>query len=118
MYIDFTGGAPIKVSASTVQPIELAIDLGGHYRVLDLICSVQSIGGGGTFTAAILTSPQGEIEVPQWPTLGSFAGLSAADTAVRASFVGALRYVRYSIGVSGGIGPAYMLIQGYARTME
>jgi len=121
MFIDFTGGAPIKVSGigTTVQSLPLSLDLGGSYRVLDLICSVYSIGAGGTTVAtSILTSPQNAIEVPQWPVLGTFSPINTADTSVRATFTGALRFVRYSIAVTVAAGPAYVTINGYARTSE
>jgi hypothetical protein len=49
------------------------------------------------------------------PALGAFSNLTAADTAVRATFVGALRFVRYSIAVTGA-GPAYVTVNGFART--
>lgn len=84
--------------------------------MLDLICSVYSITTG-TLTASILTSPQNAIEVPQWPSLGSFTAISTADTSQRASFRGALRFVRYKLDITGG-GVAYVEIKGYARTEE
>jgi hypothetical protein len=116
--IDFTGGAPIRlVAGTTVQPIALALDLGGRFRVLDLTAQVTATGGASPITVSILTSSQNFIEVPQWPALGSFSNLTAADTAVRATFVGALRFVRYSIAVTGA-GPAYVTINGFARTTE
>jgi len=121
MFIDFTGGPPIKLSGigTFVQPIALALDLGGSYRVLDLICSIYSIGTAGTVvTTSILTSPQNAIEVPQWPVLGAFSTINTADTSVRATFTGALRFVRYSIAVTVAAGPAYVTINGYARTSE
>lgn len=117
-FIDFTG-APIKVTANVVQPMTQALDLGGYYRVLDLVCNVYSLTGTSpTVTVSILTSPQNAIEVPQWPSLGGFGQISTADTAQRVTLTGALRYVRYGIAVTGTTPVAYLDIKGYARTRE
>jgi hypothetical protein len=131
MMIDFTG-APIKITGTSAfavyQPITQVIDLGGRFRVLDLICNVYSYTGTTpSFTVSILTGTQSAVDGPivsgnmsLWPSLGQFTNaFQNADTSQMKTFTGAARFVRYKVDVTaGGSVTAYLDIKGVARTSE
>ena len=112
MRIRFTE-QPVRHTASAVQSIYQVIDLGGRYRVLDLILSTYFLTVAEA-TVTIQTAMEATDD-DGWVILGQFAKEDSGPNKYQlASFVGALRYVRYSVSVSGA-GAVVFDISGYAR---
>lgn len=116
MEIKFTE-APVKLSASAVQPLTQIVPVGG-YRVLDLILSVWSLTGTApTVDVTIYTSMQDNNE-DAWASLGSFAQVTTGNDHKKLTVTGALKYVRYYCALAGTTPVATFEIRGYARTTE
>jgi len=113
MMIRFTE-KPVLHTTSTVQSIYQAIDLGGHYRVLDTILAVYTLTGTAEATLRVETSMEATDD-DQWVTIHAFPKVSFVNTFVLGNMSGALRYVRYGLTLSGA-GSVVFDISGYART--
>jgi hypothetical protein len=105
---------PIKVSGAATQDLRLAPDVLG-YDELDLMLHVQRMEGGGTLTVTVETAMQNESEDDGWVTVDSFTNVTTANNAEVKNFTEFLRYVRWTLSLSGSTPVATFTIQGMGR---
>lgn len=117
MLVRFTQ-EPVRVTASGVQSIYQAVDLGGRYRILDLMLSTYFLTPSCDSTVRVETSMEATDD-DGWVTMASFAKESSGGNKFQIqTFTGVLRYVRYGV-ILAGVSPVVVFdISGYARVRK
>jgi len=109
---------PVRHTATAKQPIYQAVDLGGHYRVLDLLLSVYLMSGASPQATVTVQTSMQATDDDQWVTLGTYTVVTVSNTFQSVSMSGALRYVRYSLVLAGTSPVVVFDLSGYARTHQ
>ena len=106
---------PIKVSADDTQELRLAVDV-LEFDELDLMLHVQRLEASGAVTLSVTleTSMQNESD-DGWVTAASYTAVTSPNTAEVKNVTQFLRYLRWTLTLSGTSPNATFTIQGMGR---